>query len=134
MVYIRKCNGSDCSSLAAVPASLVCSPHELGTVLLAGLESASLPFEMKKTASVSKLLDKNCTFVNGGLWLVKKINVFFLTSLFPYTNNRFTIIIKHWQCHSKTITLRYLISLHLHPSRTDYRTRTCDLWVIGMTP
>ena len=49
---------------------------------MAGLESASLPFEMKKTASVSKLLDKNCTFVNGGLWLVKKINVFFLTSLF----------------------------------------------------
>ena len=97
MVYIRKCNGSDCSSLAAVPASLVCSPHELGTALLvvAGLESASLPFEMKKTASVSKLLDKNCTFVNGGLWLVKKINVFSFTSLFPPSFvGRFIIIIK----------------------------------------
>ena len=114
MVYIRKCNGSDCTT----------REPELGLGWLggrAGLESASpLPFEMKKTASVSKLLDKNCTFVNGGLWLVKKINVFFLTSLFPYTNNRFTIIIKHWQCHSKTITLRYLISLHL-PFLGGYR-------------
>ena len=72
MVYIRKCNGSDCTT----------REPELGLGWLggrAGLESASpLPFEMKKTASVSKLLDKNCTFVNGGLWLVKKINVFFL--------------------------------------------------------
>ena len=114
MVYIRKCNGSDCSSLAAVPASLVCSPHELGTALLvvAGLESASLPFEMKKTASVSKLLDKNCTFVNGGLSLVKKINVFFLLVYFP---NRFIIIINSivWHCHSKIIT-RFWAYILLH--------------------
>ena len=113
MVYIRKCNGSDCSSLAAVPASLVCSPHELGTALLvvAGLESASLPFEMKKTASVSKLLDKNCTFVNGGLWLVKKINVFFLTSLFSqqiYNNYQLNCVALPFKHHYKILGLLFV--------------------------
>ena len=79
----------------------------------AGLESASpLPFEMKKTASVSKLLDKNCTFVNGGLWLVKKINVFFLTSLFLSSKQQiyynYQLNGDPWHCHAITRPLQCL--------------------------
>ena len=106
---------------------------------MAGLESASLPFEMKKTASVSKLLDKNCTFVNGGLWLVKKINVFFLTSLFPYTKQQIyynyqALAMPFQDYYSKVPNKGTSTIPGRLPSRTDYRTRTCDLWVIGMTP